>query len=186
MPTINLRRFSNVDVLRKLNETDLRALISRYASHFEKRQIKLDGPLDLDRLAALFLPQDESLPEALVNALYLIHEMSSPSEFEDLVDAVRSDPVLREAIDLTAKLTPLDLAIKVHLVAPDVLEREHAERFVETRKSFEYYLPDRAPVASLGGLDRALPELEKDLSVWFASKLKGERVRIFTYPRGDE
>src|SRR5579872_2535817 len=186
MPTAQLRRFSNVDIFGKLNESDLRSLLSRYASHFEKRQINLQGPLDLERLAAVFLAPDEGPPESLVGALSLIEEMSSPSESEDLVDAVRGDPVLKEVIDLTGELTALDLAIKVYLAAPELLEREHAERFVETRKAFEYYSAERLLAASLLDLGRAIVELEDDLRAWFASKLKGEHVRVFAYPRGAE
>lgn len=186
MPQINLRRFSNVDLLAKLNDRELRTLLSRYAGYFEKRQIRLDGPLDLERLAAVFLAPDEGLPESLVNALYLIHEVSSPLESEELVDAVRRDPALKKAIDLTTELTPLDLALKVFLVAPDLLEREHAERYVETRKAFEYYLPEFAVPMTLTELDRAVVGLERDLGAWFASKLKGEHVRVFAYPREDE
>lgn len=182
MPTNQLRRFSNVDVFGKLCESDLRALLSRYGSYFEKRQITLQGPLDLERLAAVFLAPDEGLPESLVNALSLIEEMSSPSESEDLVEAVRSDPALTAAIDLTGQLTALDLAIKVHLAAPELLEREHAERFVEIRKAFEYYSAER-PVAAPVDIGRPIAELESDLGEWFASKLKGEHVRVLAYQR---
>lgn len=186
MPEIRLRRFSNVDVLRSLRGDDLRSLLAPYASYFEKRQVNLEGPVDLGKLAAVFLAPEEDVPLGLVNALYLLDEMSTPCEFEALVDLVRRDAALRVAIDLSQELTPLDLAVRLYLVAPRVLEREHAERLVDTRKAFDSYLP----VAAGGVVPAALaPEtlvaIEKDLSRWFASKLKGEHVRLFAYARDD-
>jgi hypothetical protein len=185
MATINLRRFANVETLRSLKENLLQALLSPHALYFEKRSVKLESPLDVDRLAAVFLAPDEGTPEALVNALYLIHEMSSPTALEELVDVVRRDPALRETIDLTSELTPLDLAIQVFLKAPALLEREHAERYVEQRKAFECYLPERQGVELAAVAANALSELEKELGAWFNAKLKGEHVRVFSYMRPD-
>jgi hypothetical protein len=128
MPTIRPRRFSNVDLLAKLKESDLRSLLSRHAGYFERYQIRVEGPLDLERLASLLVAPNEEPPGALVDALFLIEEMSSASAFEELVKAVRRDSALSSSIDLEAELTPLDLAIRVYLAAPEVLEREHRRR----------------------------------------------------------
>lgn len=212
MATFNLRRFASPDALRNIQEENLRALLSRHASYFTKRGVQLNGAkadrvaeplapygnspapaaehdgLDYETLAGVLVTPDDDTPAALVDALYMIHEMATDEGMQVLLDA--NEKLLeKDRINFNgaSDLTPADVAILVSLNAPELLERKHAEQFVGERKSFEYYLSNEAPTAAFKIPPRAKVEaLEQELGQWFASKKKGDVVRVFIYSKPDE
>lgn len=190
MARFNLRCFSNPDSLKTIQEEHLFALLSPHAAYFEKRGVKLSGSqggnsLDYEKLAAVFLSPDDETP--LVDALYLIDEMSTQEGMDALLEAIEKTPSKeRISLDGSSDHTPADVAVQVWLKAPNLLERKHAEQFVGERKSFEYYLSREMPRGEFSLPDRNKTEaLEKDLGQWFSSKKKGDQARVFIYPKPD-
>ncbi|MCI0341372.1 MAG: hypothetical protein L0216_09535 [Planctomycetales bacterium] len=212
MATFNLRRFASPDALRNIQEENLRALLSRHASYFTKRGVELNGALpnrvaeplapygnspaaaaerdglDYEVLAGVLLAPDDDTPPALVDQLYMIHEMATDEGMQVLLDANDTLPE-KDRINFNgaSDLSPADVAILVSLKAPEILERKHAEQFVGERKSFEYYLSSETPTGAFKSPLRAKVEaLEQELGQWFASKKKGDLVRVFVYAKPDE
>lgn len=107
---------------------------------------------------------------------------------EDLLEEMGLLPEKdRIGLDGESELTPADVAVRVWLKAPDLLERLHAEQFVGERKSFEYYRSAKPPSGPFIPPSQAVTKaLEKDLGEWFASKKKGDVVRVFAYPKSGE
>ena len=179
MAMFKLRRFASPGALAQIREEQLRALLAPHSEYFSKRGVRVEGPLDLDSLVAVFMSPDDETPEHLVNGLYLVHEMSTQRSMEALLHHVPAD-LLGELKDPT----PADLAIQVWLTAPQLLERVHAERFMGVRKRFEYF-PVRGEKREIAITVDRVRALEGDLGQWFAEKEKGDLVRVFAYPRED-
>jgi hypothetical protein len=212
MATFNLRRFASPDALKNIQEENLLELLSRHASYFKKRGVELKGAkadrvaeplapyesnptraagkdgLDYEALASILMSPDDDTPQTLVDALYMIHEMATDEAMQVLLDAIRGlPPADRAAFDEAADLSPADLAIRVWLRAPELLERKHAEQVVGEKKSFEHYLSVEPPAGTFMAPTQAkLQALEADLGPWFASKKKGNVARVFVYDKSEE
>ncbi len=140
MATFNLRRFASPDALRHIQEENLRGLLSRHAAYFKKRGVELNGAapsrvaeplapygnspagaadhdgLDYETLAGVLVTPDDDTPPALVDALYMIHEMSTDESMQVLLDANANLPE-KDRINFNGApdLTPADVAILVSL-----------------------------------------------------------------------
>lgn len=191
MPTFNLRRFSDADFLKKIDQNRLHALLEPYTEYFQKRGVKIPSgkgtALDYEELAGVFLAPDDGLPPALVDALYLIDEMGTEEGMQELMEAIEKTSAKdRISLDAAPDPTPADVATQVWLKDRNLLERKHAEQFVGERKSFEDFLSKEIPKR-----DFELPNpkkigaLEKDLGQWFLKHKKGDQVRVFAYPKPD-
>ena len=205
MATFNLRRFANVDALKTIQEKHLRALLAPHEAYFTSRGVSLgdvsagvgNGPgtsaedcdgLDYEGLVSVLLLPDENTPTELVDALYMVHEMATTEAMGGLLEAIESlPPNDRFSLEDSPDPTPADVAVQVWLSAPQLLERKHSEQAVVGRRSFEYYLSSEAPAREFTLPARSkLERIERDLAGWFASKRRGEHVRVQMYPKGDE
>jgi len=144
--------------------------------------------LDYEALAAVLISPDDDTPQALVDALYMIHEMATEDGMQTLLEAIEQMPKDdRIAISHASEQTPADVAVQVWLKAPEILDRKHAEQVVGEKKSFEYFLSDAPPTGEFSLPTRAkLQALEEEIGQWFASKKKGDIARVFAHPKPDE
>jgi hypothetical protein len=190
MATFNLRRFSEPEALKQIEERHIRRFLLQYDDYLGKRGMNLDHrrKLDYDRLVTVLIDPDDDMPVALVDALYMIHEMATEEAMEDLLDVLPDLPdEQRTAIETTPDLTAADLAVQVWLVAPHLLESKYELQFMENRRSFDYYLANEPPRESyVHPSGPTIHALEEDLGAWFASRKKGDVVRVFVFPKEDE
>ncbi len=188
MATYNLRRFSNPETLKQIARRDLLALLTPHVDYFAGRGLKLpkragDGDLDYERLVEVFMAPGSDTPQALANALFLVDEMATPEGMDGLLDEAR---ILGIQLDDGDRLTPADVAVRVWLQKPDVLEQKHAEQFLAKPRSFESFQTDREPVPEFFlPPDRAVQALEAELDEWFEDKKRGRGARVFVYPKDD-
>ena len=184
MATFRLRHFSNPQVLRGVAPHRLLAFLNPYRDFFIGRDYELPADvseeLDYERLVNIFMTPMESTPTDLVDALFLIDEMSSQFGMATLIDATeREGCILEEGDDHT----PADIAIQVWLFNPDILERQHAEQALYKRKSFEYFHMENEHPPTFPGFSTATQRrMEEEMNDWFESKKRGRGVRVFAYP----
>ncbi len=207
MANFNLRRFANADVLKRISEDHLLALLAPHLTYFAGRGVSLAAPehvlrvaepsatyggatpvpavadgIDYEALAGVFIDPDEAMPPELVDALYLINEMATPEGMQELLNL--GDLV---TLDESQEQTPADVATQVFLKAPRLLEKKHGEQFVGERTSFVYFLSAKEPTGKFVAPDsKKLEGLQRDLGQWFLKKKKGDQVRVFVYPKVDE
>ena len=180
-----LRRFSSPATLKSISAPLLIEFLAPYRPFLEARGLDVSGPADLDydALANILMSPDENTPDAMLDALFFVDEMSLPALYEDLITEAHA-----EKIDLgnTDELTPADLAVRIWMAKPSILERLHAERFLVKPKSFRYFLsttlrPDDLSYPS----DETIKALEEQLNDWFETKKRGRGTRVFPFFRED-
>jgi hypothetical protein len=82
MPTYRLRHFSSPHVLRSIDPHRLLAFLRPYDDFFSGRGYELpvrdsDEEIDYQRLLDIFMSPSESSPRELLDALFLVDEMST-------------------------------------------------------------------------------------------------------------
>jgi hypothetical protein len=189
MATFRLRHFSNPGTLRSIAPERLLALLAPHREFFAQRGCPLPAEADADQidyheLVSVFLTPDANTPRELLDALFLIDEMSTPEAMDSLLDAViQSGQELASGSDHT----PADVAVQVWLLDQEILERKHAEQFLFKPKSFEYFKTDRAEIPTFVQPTAATRRaIEHSLDDWFDKKKRGRGARLFVYPREDE
>jgi hypothetical protein len=188
MATFNLKRFSRPGGLKAIRADHLVSLLAPYSAFFVARGVTLppagdEDRLDYEGLVRVLMTPDSDTPSDLANALFFVHEMSTPGGMDELLPAAEAEGI---AITGNPDPTPADVAVQVWLRDPRLLERKHAERYLERPRSFEYYRTTVSPVPEFRQPSReTIARLEQDLDDWFSKKRRGRGARVFVYPKAD-
>ena len=177
-----LRRFSNPATLKSIAPALLRQFLLPYVAVLAQRGLLLDETIsiDYDTLAEILMSPDESMPDAMLDALFFVDEMSVPGNFDDL---------MQEATELGIDLagqepSAADLAVRLWLTDSNALERLHAERFLVKPKAFHSYHASSASLPALEQPSVALIEaLQEELNDWFETHKRGRGTRVFVFLR---
>lgn len=189
MATLNLRRFASPESLRTITPRYLLRLLEPHRDYLEGRGLVLpsddSGHLpDYDQLAEILANPDRDTPAILIDALYFVTELASPEGMDALIDEMRNRGL---ALDDGQDQSPIDVAIQVWLIDPDILQEKHAEQYLLRPRSFEYFRTDRTDMPEFrlpsGAARRAL---ERALDDWFVEHKRGTGARVFVYPREHE
>ncbi len=189
MATYRLRHFSSPHVLRAIAPERLLAFLHPYHSFFADRGYELpavdaDEEIEYQRLVDIFMSPSEASPRELLDALFLVDEMSTHEGMDALIEAASRDSI---TLDDGDEHSPADIAIQIWLCNSDILERKHAEQFVFKPKSFEYFQTDRDEPPTFASLPTATRRnLERELDDWFEEKKRGRGTRVFAYPDENE
>ncbi len=186
MPTFNLRRFSHPDTLKNVAPEHLIRFLTPYAEYLQARNVELPEEADIDNLdygvlAEVLMTPDESIPRDMVEALYIIHEMSTPEAMDELLKDAEI-----EGIQITdgPDPTPTDVAIQVFLQNRRYLESKHSEQFLTRARTFQYYQTEDIGRADfVPPTEETLRALERDLDEWFVKHKRGRGSRVFHYIR---
>lgn len=188
MGTLNLRWFTNEECLRSVTPEFLLRMLAPHAGYFKSRGVLIPapgeaGPFDYDGLRAVFINPDRDTPATLIDSLYYVNEMATPECMDNLLDALAERGL---SIGGSQEQTPIDVALQVWLLDPDLLQEKHAERHLGRPRSFEYFQSER-----MAPLDFVMPDaqtrrrLEQTLDAWFSDHKRGSGARVFVYPRQD-
>lgn len=189
MATFRLQSFSHAEVLRMADRSRLLQLLDPFRSFFDKRNCPLppiDGntPINYEKLIGVFMNPDDSTertPQTLIDTLYVIDEMATTEGMDALLNAVRDADI---RLDGNRADTPIDVAIQVWLADQELVQNKHAEQYLLTPRSFEYFprsveeVPDFKLPAS-----KVLRAMEPDLDKWFEEHRRGRGARVFMFPR---
>jgi hypothetical protein len=188
MPTFFPRRFTNPEFLRAIAPQNLIAFLSPFREYLAGQGLTLpangSGRLDYETLIGILINADAQMPKGLVDSLYYVHEMSTPSTMNILLEKA---PQGLLNFNGGGDPTPADVAILAWLGDRAFVEERHSERFLERSKSFVCYqgtLRKRREAPAL--TDSVRHDLELDLDDWLEQKRRGRGSRIFVHPHDGE
>ena len=181
MGTYNLRRLCRPDILRAIDSHYLGALLAPHAAYLANHGVTLplegrEAPLKYMALAQLLLCPDERMPRELVDALYFIDEMATPSRVETLLSAARARGIRWHSF---LDLTPAEVVLQLWLIDRRLVERVHAELAVRRFRAFDYFqAQSRALPRVPAGLPDKVQALEAELNDCFRQRGYGRYARI--------
>lgn len=189
MASFRLRYFANPATLRSIQPARLLRLLHDYRDFFASIHCPLpadDLPesLDYQALVDTFASPNESMPPELLDALFLIDEMSDEEGMEALITAAIQENLELESGD---DHSPADVAVQVWLEDREILERHHALKFFKRPKSFVYYqstVNGQLEFNEPTGERRA--SFEHALDDWFEKKRRGRGSRVLIYEDQNE
>ena len=185
MATYSLRRFAHPDGLKAITPEHLLALLKPHESYFESRGLMLWSPstdgFDYERLVEVLMNPDSDTPTGLIDALFFVHEMATPECMDVLLQEAETNGIL---LDGNPDPTAADVAVQIYIQNKDILERKHAEQYLNKPRSFEYFQTEVRPIPDFKQPStEQLAALEKDLDDWFEKKKRGRGSRVFIYPK---
>lgn len=186
MSSFRLKRFSNAAVLKRIDAGLLMQFLDPFRD-FLVGQRDMDWPDDPDEfnhvdLAKILMSPSIDTPEELLDALYFV---------DGLADGDSYDRILEEAQDAGIDLgdedpTPEDLTLRVWLVAPNILERVHAEQNRVRPRTFQSFFSTVTERPDLTfPNDQTIDVLQISLNLWFEFKKKGRGAKVFPFPKED-
>ncbi len=187
MPAFFPRRFTSLETLKTFTPENLVAMLLPYREYLAGRGLILPdhsgGEFDHQALVDILIDPDPDMPRRLVDAIFYIHEMSTPDAMTELLEDL--PPGLLDPSD--GKETPADVALQVWLKAPELLENKHAERYLVRPKSFITYPGRNATPEGIQKFTETVRlGLQQDLDVWYEANRRGKGCRVFAYPRDGE
>lgn len=175
---LKLKSFAQPDLLKRIQIRNLVRLLEPHRLFFDMKGFSIPvrdhGVIDYLALAGIFVQPDEDMPSELVEALHVIGSFSGDEYFDDLLELAQS-----VEIEVGGEPTTPDLATRIYLHDPQVLERKEREVLFEKRKNFESYRasnPDK--LIAVNELPDDLTPLEADLNKHFKSKKQGAGCRV--------
>jgi len=181
--TFKLRHFSNPATLKTVSRQLLVRFLKPHRAFLTERGFELQDSdaFDYDALASILMTPDGKTPEALLDGLFFVDEMSMPEYFDDLrTKATKSGIDLGDEQDVS----PADLALQMRLKCPNVLEEMHAERFLTKPKSFHSFPSTASSLPkSIDVSEELTDRLERELNDWFSTKKRGRGTKVFPFHR---
>jgi len=183
--TYQLRRFSNPRVLKSITRVKLLKLLTPYSDFFLRQGIRIprwvtDLTFDYTALAKLFAAPDSDIPEDLMNVLFIIDEMATPTGMDMLLAAACRE---RMSLHLDEHPTPADLAVDMWLWNKQLLVETHQKRRLRRLRTFECFLARRYPPPEFVMPDdeklRAM-EWELDDNFQRRGRGRGTDINVFT------
>jgi hypothetical protein len=188
MSAFNPRSFTNRDRLKTISAARLLAFFRQWSDYFAGREIALPetagDDFPYDQLADVLMRPDENVPEAMVDALYYVHETATNEAMDELLERAKKAGI---ALEFDEEPSTADVALQIWLQRPDFLQRQHAETVAFSRSRFMYF-------AGLTGKKVPPPDptpeqqvlIQSRLDEWLKGKRRGKGSRIFTFPRGSK
>lgn len=134
-----LRRFTRPEVLRQIRPDRLLRLLDPFSGYFEAVSFPLPtdpAQIDCERLAKILADAQRHAPPELIDALYLVDQMATPSG----ADAIRRVLIEFEPRPLSGDdLSPADTAVEALLLDPNALIRAHASQISVRSRSLRLF-----------------------------------------------
>jgi hypothetical protein len=189
MATFNPKRLTNPEIIRSIEPARLLKFLHPYRDYLRDRGLSLPSArqatgLDLDRLVDILLTPGEKTPQDLLNAVYLIDELSTPQGMDALLAAARRAGM---PFDEKQDHSPADIAVQVWLFSPAIVEDQHAWQAWRTPRKMKCFqstsASDEPPIQiTLERIGRA----ENDCGDWFSHNNRGRSVKLFRRNVGHE
>jgi hypothetical protein len=175
---LKLKSFAQPDLLKRIQPINLLGLLEPHRLFLEMKKFSLpvgpDNEIEYLNLAAIFAQPDENMSPDLVEALHLIGNFSGDEYFDDLLKIAQ-----HMGLEVDSETTTPDLATRLYLQDPQVLERKVREQLFDQRKTFESYrAADPNDAIDIKTLPPDMIPLEQDLDKYFQSKKRGVGTRV--------
>lgn len=182
MPNYNLNNILRPGVLQEISPGLLLEFLRRYQAVFQQAAIALPAsPTQEDipyrDLTGFFGRMEPDAHPDLANALFYVNELIGNQNQEALVEACIEHQVATEEEDTSA-----DLALRLWLSNPSLVERLHSEALVYSCQRFDYFRPETgSPGAFAQPPQTLLDQMASRLDDWFDRKKRGRGCRIYCY-----
>jgi hypothetical protein len=181
MASFNPRKFADPDRLRGIAPARLEAFMAPWRGYLLDRSFEFPTStlieIDYAGLADILMRPDAATPGDMVDALYYVQETASAEDMDQLLAVVRARGLV---VTDDPAATPIDLAIDVWRVAPEVVRAHHAEAIAMRQQNFEYFGPSQPVRGAFPGIDAELRQrLESEFDDWFESHRRGRGCRMF-------
>lgn len=186
MATFNPRRFAQPDRLKEIASPRLLQFFHPFRAYLEGRGLDYStngGGLNYALLASILMNPDDKTPDAMVDALYFVHEMATPEGMNQLLDAARDKGVMLEHDPETS---PADLAVQVWLQDRELLETQHAMALLTHPRSFVYFSSRFKGGRFTLPTAETLRALENAMDDWFAEHRRGRGSKVFLFDQGSK
>lgn len=102
----------------------------------------------------------------------------------DLLDGARHAGLV---VDVGEDPDPVDVAVRVWLLDPTLLEDMHQLHQLDRPRGFVHFVTERQPDASFDGpTAKGRADLEADLAEWFYEAKRGRHAKVWMYRRPNE
>lgn len=189
MPNLNTRRFTNPDILGKIRPASLVTWLTPAKDYLATRGVTLPadadtGPVDLEKLATVFLDPDPDMPRDLVESLNLVNEMATDEAMETILEA---QGPRKFTLDVGDKPSPADVAVQTLLLNRLLLEELHNEHQLTRPRSFEYFVCEGDEPPKFTPPDKEqIAALEARLDDWYAKSKRGRGCKVIPFPKEGE
>lgn len=182
-----LHTFMDIGELRKIGAASLSALLEPHADFFSAHEVELtddNEAFPFDALADVLQRERESVPPVLVNALYLITEMADASGLDMLIDIARREGLIGG--ENREELTAPDLAVRLYLHNPTMLENHRDRRVVQRKRTYVYFSAKRPyPRSTFSMSARMRRHFEEACNNKFREHQRGEGAKLKEFPEDD-
>lgn len=189
MPNLNLKRFSDPDILGRINPGSLIEWLVPAREYLNGRGVAVPestaaGIVNIEALAAVFMSPEPGMPPYLVDSLELVNEMADQHGMDAILEAMRDTQLPQQVGD---RPDPADVAVRAWVMDKVVLEEIHVQHQLTRPRSFEYFTTDAEPVPPFElPSDEALRALEARLDLWYADHKRGRGCKVRAFPHDGE
>lgn len=181
MPSAFRPSFAKPNILKSIDPELLIRLLKPYKEWLETSGVNLQSADNLDENTtdklSIALMDGSSLPPGLPELQSLIDEMSKPALFDRLLACAKS-----AKLRLPANVTGVDLAVRLYLKAPQLLEEVRLEvASLKPRKISRYMATSETIPVVPDGVEKRVGALEAALSKDFQSRKRGTGTRVHFY-----
>jgi hypothetical protein len=135
--------------------------------------------IDYDNLVKVFMEPTPDMPPELMDGLHLVHEMGRPRRMDDMLEEARVHGL---DLGLGEEATAEDVAVKLLLLDPRLLENLHNCHEVTRPRGFQYFSTDASPVPAFPDPTlEQLRTLEQRLDAFYVAWRRGTGTRVFAY-----
>ncbi len=184
MPTYNPKQLGEPEVIREINPTVLFAFLQPFEGYLRSRGlvIKKESRIDntaIEKLVDILTNPTMKTPQALLNAVFYVEEMATPSAADLLLNAAQQAGM---PFDEEGKHSLADIVMQVWLFDSKMVETQHAWHTWRTPRRMECFQPaNLTGIAPIAITEERLAQAIKDAGDWFAKHNRGRK--LFMTPR---
>ena len=177
-------RFLKPLILRQMSADSLFGLLRPYLGWFKAGGVRVSSPRDLDATAldqmSALVVAGTNIPDGLPEMLTLMDEVAEPGRHDRLLALAKKAKVRADPNDPTA-----DLAAKIYLKAPGLIEDLHVElASLRPRRIARYLAVKKAIPKVPRDWQRRCTLVEQSLQRDFQKRHRGGGTRVFPFSEG--
>lgn len=142
-----------------------------------------DAAIDCDALFAVVSRTDIAVPDTLADGLHHIRALATADHMAALMAASER---LGLGLEFAPDVTPADVALRLWLVRPDIVERRAAESEIDRASTLTLFAPARRQAQPSTCPDASrLAILSALLAPWFDARRRGRSCEVFAIERAE-
>src|SRR4051794_34233059 len=145
MPNYIQNRFAKPETFQRLQPELLLDWLRPFEPYLAGRGVMLPPlvdprmPVNYEAIARVFLEPTADMPPKLVEGMHLVRELGTSRHMEAMLEAAEAANV---ELELGPDVTPEDLALKLWMTDPGLLEEMSHHQQIERVRAFQYFTTD--------------------------------------------